>query len=75
MYNKSKITAGKLLKVVLLIFGLTLGACSTGYNEDTSSDRRQTNMVVRFTLPESASASEKSRAGDGYEDGSLIEII
>lgn len=73
MYNKSKITAGKLLKVVLLIFGLTLGACSTGYNEDTSSDRRQTNMVVRFTLPESASASEKSRAGDGYEDGSLIE--
>lgn len=57
----------------MLILGLTLGACSNGYNEDISSDRRQTNMVVRFTLPESASASENSRAGDGYEEGSLID--
>lgn len=73
MYNKSKITTGTLLWVVMLILGLTLGACSNGYNEDISSDRRQTNMVVRFTLPESASASENSRAGDGYEEGSLID--
>ncbi|WP_300741047.1 hypothetical protein [uncultured Duncaniella sp.] len=73
MYNQSKITKGTLLWGVLLILGLTLGACSTGYNEDISSDRQQTNMVVRFTLPESASASAKSKAGDGYEDGSVIE--
>ncbi len=71
MYKMSKITTGTLLWVVLLILGLTLGACSTGDDEDISSDLRQTNIVVRFTLP--ASASAKTRAGDGYEDGSLIE--
>lgn len=73
MYNKSKITTGTLLWAVLSILGLTLGACSTGSNEDFPSDRLQTNIVVRFTLPESVSPSAKSRAGDGYEDGSLIE--
>lgn len=74
MYNKSKITTGTLQWVVLLILGLTVGACcSTGYHEDISSDRRQSNMIVRFTLPESASASAKSSAEDGYEVGSFIE--
>lgn len=73
MYYKSKNTTGALQWVVLLILGLTLGACNNGYNEDISSDRRQTNMIVRFILPESASAFDKSRAVDGYEDGSLIE--
>lgn len=73
MYNKSKITAGALQLVVLLILGLAFGACSADGNEDIPSEQGQSNMVVSFTLPASASAGTTSGAGDGYEDGSIIE--
>lgn len=73
MYYKSKISTGALQWVVLLVLGLALGACSAGGNDDFPSDRRQSNMIVRFTLPEQAAAGEPSGAGNGYEDGSFPE--
>lgn len=73
-YNNSNIITRPLQWVVLLIVGLTLGACSSGSHEDIMPERRpSSNMIVRFTFPESVSDNTTSGAGNGYEDGSYIE--
>lgn len=71
MDKKSNILKAPLRWVVLLIAGLTFGACSSGGDAEISSDSRPSNMIVRFSLPETA--SDGSISGAGYEDGSFIE--
>lgn len=73
-YKESNIITGPLQWVVMLIVGLTLGACSSrSHEDDVLTERQPSNMIVRFTFPESASGNTAPGAGNGYEDGSYIE--
>ena len=59
-----------MLLVVLMAFGLSHVSCG-GTGDEVFSGEGRPNMIVRFSLPVSAGSTVS--AGDGYEDGSLLE--